>query len=379
MTPNAGVEFDLGRTSRTHYSILLKGRYNWNTHHTVQPRWIYNVGSVRLEARKYWRTGGKWEGHRFRPYSRYTVQDSLKDAFSMGRDTTVSWPRWGFAMLRRNVISGRTYSNPRTYRAYYVGVYADYEKFTYGFGRKGYQGDSYNFGFSGGWSIPLYYLKGGHSIDLDLGVSVGAKMMAYDKFGYEEETGCYVHEQTKSRHFLPYPMVQEISLGLVFRLNSIKHKVQGGADRYEVWNDSVIARRNRREKKRARNWELRDSTFKAVAAERALEKQKRDSLRNDRIMADSLEQALKSLKAEQRRAEKLREDSLEKVKAGAEEDAKAARKKAKAEAKALKKKRKEEEREKARQAKEAKEKKEDEQDAPGNDEAENGKRKEGEE
>ena len=73
-TPNVGVEFDLGRTSRTHYSILLKGRYNWNTHHTTPPRWIYNIGAVSVEARKYWRTGGKWEGHRFRPFSRRRPQ-----------------------------------------------------------------------------------------------------------------------------------------------------------------------------------------------------------------------------------------------------------------------------------------------------------------
>ena len=377
-TPNVGVEFDLGRTSRTHYSILLKGRYNWNTHHTTPPRWIYNIGAVSVEARKYWRTGGKWEGHRFRPFSRYTTLDSLKESYSVGRDTTVSWPRWGFAMLRRNVISGRTFSSPRMWRAYYVGVYAGYEKFTCAWDGKGYQGDSYNFGLSGGWSIPLYFFKGGHSIDLDLGLSVGAKMMAYDKFGYEEETGCYVFEGKESRHFLPYPMVQEISVGLVFRLHSIKDKVLGGAERYERWEDSVyLPRRHRREKKRERNWILRDSTFKVREIERDLEEQKRDSLRNDRAVADSLAHALKSLKKEQRKQEEMRNDSLERQKGEAKREAKAARRKAKAEAKALKKKRKEEERQKERlERQREKEKKEEEkQEYPDGDMAD-GRRKE---
>ena len=81
--------------------------------------------------------------------------------------------------------------NPRVWRAYYVGVYAGYEKYTISLGRKGKQGDSYNFGFTGGWSVPLYPFKDGRSVDLDLGLAVGAKMTAYDKFGYDEEYGCY--------------------------------------------------------------------------------------------------------------------------------------------------------------------------------------------
>lgn len=365
-TPGVGVELDLSGTPRIRYSVLLQGKYNWNTRHTVSPRFVYNIGAVKVEARKYWRTGGKWEGHRFRPFSRYEQMDSLRPSFSVARDTTVSLPRWGVAMLRRNVISGRTFESPRTYRAYYVGVYAGYEKFTYAFGRKGYQGDSYNFGFSGGWSTPLYFFKGGHSLDLDLGMSVGAKMLAYDKFGYEEETGCYVAGQTKGRHFLPYPMVQEISLGLVFRLRSIKHKVQGGAELYELWEDSVyIPRRFKRERKRARNWELRDSTFKAHELERSMERKKRDSLREDRLRADSMEYVLKGLKAEQARIEEARNDSLELQEAEAGIEAKkaqkAARKKEKDEAKALKKKRKEEERQKARLEKQMKKKAEREQ------------------
>ena len=47
-TPNLGVEFDLVGNEKTRFSILMNGKYNWNTHHSIQPRIVYNVaaGSV---------------------------------------------------------------------------------------------------------------------------------------------------------------------------------------------------------------------------------------------------------------------------------------------------------------------------------------------
>lgn len=198
-TPNLGVEFDLAGNEKTRFSILMNGKYNWNTHHSIQPRIVYNVAAGNVEFRKYWRTGGSIRG----AMERYTKEN---------RDTTISLPLWGFRRFRRNVLSGRTFMNPRVWRAYYVGVYAGYEKYTISLGRKGKQGDSYNFGFTGGWSVPLYPFKDGRSVDLDLGLAVGAKMTAYDKFGYDEEYGCYTYQGSKGRHIVPFPVVQDLSL-----------------------------------------------------------------------------------------------------------------------------------------------------------------------
>lgn len=352
-TPDVAVELDFTGTPRSHYSVLVDGKYNWNTRHSINPRIIYNIGAVRIEARKYWRTGGKWEGHRFKPFSSFPVTDKRHTPAEVGRDTTVSSIRWGMSMLRRNVMSGRTFRHPRTYRAYYIGMYAGYEKFTYGFGRNGRQGDSYNFGFSGGWSMPLYFLRQGHSLDLDLGIAVGAKMLAYDEFGYEEETGCYTYKATASRHFLPYPMVQDIRLGLVFRFRTIGKKVQGGAERYELWEDSVyFPRRLRRERKRHRNWELRDSMWQVREKLHDLEQFKRDSLKTDRLRSDSLDQVLKALNAEKRKMEALHNDSIEKerkkVAAEARNAEKEARKSRTQEEKALKEQKEEKKEQKSR-------------------------------
>ena len=61
-TPNLGVEFDLAGNEKTRFSILMNGKYNWNTHHSIQPRIVYNVAAGSVEARKYWRTGGSIRG-----------------------------------------------------------------------------------------------------------------------------------------------------------------------------------------------------------------------------------------------------------------------------------------------------------------------------
>ena len=279
-TPNLGVEFDLAGNEKTRFSILMNGKYNWNTHHSIQPRIVYNVAAGSVEARKYWRTGGSIRG----AMERYT-----KDT----RATPISLPLWGFRRFRRNVLSGRTFMNPRVWRAYYVGVYAGYEKYTISLGRKGKQGDSYNFGFTGGWSVPLYPFKDGRSVDLDLGLAVGAKMTAYYKFGYDEEYGCYTYQGSKGRHIVPFPVVQDIHLSFVFRFRSIGKKVQGGAERYDEWDTRQKEKRNERLRVRQRNWEIRDSMYKGRRKEAEAEKFSRDSLRRTLELNDSLEDVAK--------------------------------------------------------------------------------------
>lgn len=323
-TPNIGLEFNFSGSPTSRFSILVDGKYNWNTYHSVQPRIVYNVASVRVEARKYWRTGGKYEGHSFSKFSRFTEWDSITVRRDDGKDTTfarkpdgyeakdetVSDPRWFIKRVRRNVFSGRTFRNARMYRAYYGGLYAGYEKYTYSLGRGGIQGDSYNFGVSGGYSIPLYFFRKGHSLDLDLGLALGMKMMEYDKFDYEEETGCYAYTETKGRHFLPYPVLQDIRIGFVFRFRSIKDRVQGGAERYQLWEDSVYnVRQAKRLKKKRYNENQRDSIYRVREALRQREIKKRDSLRLDRQMQDSIEDAQREMRRNERKKKKAAEKS----------------------------------------------------------------------
>ena len=279
-TPNLGVELDLAGNEKTRFSILMNGKYNWNTHHSIQPRIVYNLAAGNVEFRKYWRTGG-------------SVRGAMKRYTKGNRDTTISLPLWGFRRFRRNVLSGRTFTNPRNWRAYYVGLYAGYEKYTFSLGTDGKQGESYNFGFTGGWSVPLYPFKNGRSVDLDLGLAIGAKMTAYDKFGYDEEFGCYTYQGSKGWHIVPFPVVQDIHLSFVFRFRSIGKKVQGGAERYDEWDMRQQEKYNKRLRIQQRNWEMSDSAKKARDKEKEAENFSRDSLRRALKMNDSLKNATK--------------------------------------------------------------------------------------
>ena len=309
-TPNLGVEWDFSGSAESRFSILLNGKYNWNTHHSINPRIVYNVAGGNVEFRKYWRTGGP-SGN---PMPRYTKNN---------RDETVGLPRWGFQRFRRNVLSGRTFTDPRTWRAYYVGLYAGYEKFTYAFGRDGKQGDSFNFGVSGGWSVPLYPFKDGRSVDLDLGLALGAKMAAYDEFGYDEEYGCYTYKGTKGRHFLPYPVLQEARVSFVFRFRSIGKKVQGGAERYNEWDTRQLEKRAERMRKVQHNdsVSLADSVYKAAL--RAAEEQHRDSVRQARKLQDSLDDLAREQEKKLKEQETAAEESRKKGRRKGRKDGKA--------------------------------------------------------
>lgn len=310
VTPNLGVELDFFGSTQSRFSILFNGKYNWNTHHSVNPRIVYNVAGGNVEFRKYWRTGGP-SGN---PMPRYTKNN---------RDETVGLPRWGFQRFRRNVLSGRTFTDPRTWRAYYVGLYAGYEKFTYAFGRDGKQGDSFNFGVSGGWSVPLYPFKDGRSVDLDLGLALGAKMAAYDEFGYDEEYGCYTYKGTKGRHFLPYPVLQEARVSFVFRFRSISKKVQGGAERYDKWDTRQLEKRAERMRKIQHNdsVSLADSVYKAAL--RAAEEQHRDSVRQARKLQDSLDDLAREQEKKLKEQEAAAEESRKKGRRKGRKDGKA--------------------------------------------------------
>lgn len=316
-TPNLGVEMDLSGSPETHYSILLNGKYNWNTYHSIQPRLVYNVAAGQIEFRKYWRTGGAHGT----PEKRYTSPD-----------TTIAYPLWLFRRFRRNVLSGRTYTNPRTWRAYYLGIYAGYEKYTINLGHEGKQGDSYNFGLTGGWSIPLYPFKNGRSVDLDLGLAIGAKLTAYDKFGYDEEFGCYTFQGRKERHFVPYPVIQDIHLSFVFRFRTIGKKVQGGDLRYQKWDEMQEEKLQKRTEILQRNWAIRDSMYKVRQAADKAEEFTRDSLRKAKAFNDSIMQ-LKKEQAKEKEESYKKKENREKGKSAEQPETKKSRRKSRRDAK----------------------------------------------
>lgn len=283
--PNLGIEYDFMNSEENRFSVLLQGKYNWNTSHSFKPRYVLNLASVSMEFRKYWRTGH---------------DETMTINKWVTRDTTISRVRWFFKKFRHNVLSGRTLTRPRDWRAYYVGLYAGYDQYSLACFGKGIQGKGINLGVSAGWSVPLYILRNGQSLDLDLGVTLGAKATQYDRYHYISETGCYEYTGSREFHVTPYPVIHQIKIGLAYRFRSIASKVRGQDARYYKWylkQDELRAQRRLEQ----------DSVLQI----RIKEKQKRDSVKNEKVKAKELKQKereeQKKLKASKKQEEKVKE------------------------------------------------------------------------
>lgn len=312
-TPNATVELDISGSPYNRWALLGGMKYNWNTHHTQNPRIVYNVFEISGEGRYYWHT------------RQFTKRDSFE------RDSTVSF----MSNLVRRIRTQSTLKNkPRTYRSYYLGAYGEYDNYTILMGN-GIQGKGVGVGVSAGFTQQLYQMKHG-SIELEVGGRVGFRYTRYDKFSYEEESVCYAYEGTERKHFVPYPIIQDIHVSLIYRLASSKKKY--------MWNEVRAAKREekrkveiyergeklakQKEKKTAEN-QRKKHYADSIAAQKlkkhfedsiadVQKKLRADSAKADKRVADSLkrlekEQA-KLMKQKAKEAERMRKDSIEAAK-----------------------------------------------------------------
>lgn len=268
LVPNIGLEVDLKQSPRTNYSVSIFGKFNGRSTHG---KLIYNVNAVRVEGRKYWRTGkygkDKYYGDMVKILSDktsiYYNADSLAghsyyddglgakakelgitgitslrgdtldfadDSLGVKRNNFRKWLYNTYYKFRRNVTSGRTLDNPRNWRAYYLGLWAGIDNWSISLTGNGKQGKGVGAGVVAGYTLPLLpqkYPKEG-SLDLDLGLAVGWKAVKYDTYRYEEETQHYVHDVAASQpswKIVPYPIIQDIHVSLVWRFRGIKSKV----------------------------------------------------------------------------------------------------------------------------------------------------------
>lgn len=278
LVPNIGIEFDLSGKTRTQYSLYLHGKYNGSGN---MGRTVYNVNALRLEGRKYWRTGkyGKTkeyyesfvklctdtadkayfnadtlaESYFYVDEIGYKAEEmgvkmrSMRENDSMTQEEKDSldfredslavkqrrFRRWvynTYHKFRRNVTSGRTLSNPRNWRAYYLGVWVGLDDWSISMTGKGKQGNGIGVGILGGYTIPLFpqkYPREG-SLDLDLGLAIGWKAVKYDAYNFEDVTRHYVYDPVasqKSFKVVPYPVIQDLHVSLVWRFRGIKNKV----------------------------------------------------------------------------------------------------------------------------------------------------------
>lgn len=236
LTPNIGVEFDLGNTNWSRWAIGLNIRTNWNTSHTYKPGVVYNVSEVRGEVRNYWR--------------HHQDNDRKKNDGFMSR----------LRSRMRNMV------HPAS--VFYRGVYASYTDFSIKLGSEGRQGKALTLGVTAGFVRPLYVFRHGTSLDLEFGVSVGASYAKYDKYRHDREDNCYPVTERGSGHIVPYPVVSDIRLGFVYRLGKYPStsKYRWRQDVDHVYADSLRARELRMETARI-NKHNADSIRKLIDAD----------------------------------------------------------------------------------------------------------------
>ncbi len=277
LLPNLGIEYDLKSSPRNNYSLSVFGKYNGNS---KNGKFVYNVKSLRLEFRKYWRTGkyGSLNRHyddfekihtdmssiyynadSLAAYSYYVDSlgskakalgidlesirassdmtpeqlDSLdfaEDSLGIKTHRFRNWFYNKYHQFRRNVTSGRTLENPRNWRAYYLGLWSAVDDWDISLTGKGKAGYGFGLGVVAGYTLPLLpqkYPKEG-SLDLDLGLAVGWKAVKYDAYVYDGISHNYINDISNSQDswkIVPYPVIQDVHVSLVWRFRGIKNKV----------------------------------------------------------------------------------------------------------------------------------------------------------
>ena len=258
LMPNIAVEYDLGKTTRNHWTAGLSIRGNWQTKHTFNPGLVFNVAEVRGEFRYYWRTRlvtdkvKKHEKVIIRPHKSKTVSKKSKDAldfskeekedtiirknylgklFSCRRDTfwnevldtidgkplLLSEYKGKKAALANDDYYPLGLKHPNT--TYYRGFYASYNKYSIKLTQTGYQGSAVNAGFVYGIVKPLYQFANGNALDLDLGISAGLCMAKYDEYELDRESNCYPLIKKNDWKIVPFPVINEARVALVYRFS----------------------------------------------------------------------------------------------------------------------------------------------------------------
>lgn len=263
--PNLAVEYDVSNSIYNKLTLNLGARYNWHTSHNFVPSTVFDLWEVRPEVRQYWRTE-----HRAQSGPKPSFTDQL---FSKAR------------------------TNPKFWRAYYIGVYTSFNGYSFKFGKEGFQGNSYGLGISAGYSIPLYSYKN-HFIDIEFGGSLGMSYAQYDVYEHDQENNCYVpiSEKSKSYHIVPFPVVSNINVSFVYRFASIKDKYK------QVDHAKIQAREFQKITRRQFKDSIRTAHVLSDSLEAIKMKFEKDSIRQVRQVTDSIKKIEKeAFKVEQKK------------------------------------------------------------------------------
>lgn len=207
--PNVNFEVDLTNSPYNRMTLGVTAKYNWQTYHKYVPYCAFDLFDIRPEFRYYFRT--------------HAIKSSeSKTKFSDFEE----WFDYNIAGIKESKLKNGGGKTPKDWRAYYLGVYADYATYAFKFSPEGIQGNAIGFGISAGYGIPLYQYKK-FAVDLELGASLGFVLSKYDNFAHDPVGHYYYPTQQKDLHFVPFPVVSELRVAFAFRPVTIGEKYKG--------------------------------------------------------------------------------------------------------------------------------------------------------
>lgn len=210
-------------------SILLTGKWNWNTKHAYKihtgnnitygyaPPYLFNLWEIRPEFRYHWRYVRDYDKRGWSDHKGRKVRSGLKN-----------W--WNYDMksiTRRDTVS---------LNAWYMGVYTSYGAYSIKFTPKGYQAKSIGVGLTLGMERPLYsYEK--YNIDLEMGFSLGLVMSPdFNVFGHNSEYFYYYSLSHSNFKVIPFPVISELRIAFALRTKSVRDKYLYRTEKEDNYN-----------------------------------------------------------------------------------------------------------------------------------------------
>ncbi len=292
-TPNLGLEFDLRNKNWNRWSLGVNLRYNWQTNHTFRPGIVYNVMGGKVEVRNYWRT---------RQVLHWLKDETNKDNFSSAR------PDMEHTNLVDKLFSMRRGKVKHPATIYYRGFYVGADKFSVKLGNEGKEGTAFGAGFTYGIIRPLYVYQTGNSLDLEFGLSGGLVYTKYDTYTHNRSSDCYQKTGVEDWHIVPYPVLTEVKVGLVYRFGkySTSKRYRWRYDVDENYQNKIDTTYTAILRKRIDKNSIKNAKIEAAAARRDSIAKAKVQKKYDKIRQDSIDEVEKV----QKKIQKLHEKTL---------------------------------------------------------------------
>ena len=207
MMPNFTIDYDIKNTPYEKVTLGMGAKYNWRSAHNYVPYYVYNMFDLRTDLRYYWRQQA------------YRTDDGTEWQKAWVASRPRFWERW-FTRLRLF----RTVENPREWISFFAGPYLSYTSYNLKLGEVGKQGDAFGLGGTFGIALPLYGYRNGSALDIELGASAGWHLTTQDRYVANIESNCYSLVDHTGLRLIPYPLISDLRVALVYRLNSIKNQ-----------------------------------------------------------------------------------------------------------------------------------------------------------